>query len=84
MEGESSCAGESDRCSPSPNPPSYPSVPLSSSPGRERRATPARAVAAVMAAHANQHGAETPSRATLPATRFASRVYVYAYVCTRT
>lgn len=28
----------------------------------ERRATPARAAAAVMAAHANQHGAETPSR----------------------
>lgn len=27
----------------------------------ERRATPARAAAAVMAAHANQHGAETPS-----------------------
>lgn len=31
-----------------------------------RRATPAaRAVAAVMAAHANQHGAETPSRSSL-------------------
>jgi len=28
----------------------------------QRRATPAQAVAAVMAAHANQHGAETPSR----------------------
>lgn len=33
-----------------------------------RRATPARAVAAVMAAHANQHGAETPSRPSLART----------------
>ena len=37
-----------------------------------RRATPARAVAAVMAAHANQHGAETPSRPSLD-----SPVHVY-------
>jgi len=49
------------------------------SPSRERRATPARAVAAVMAAHANQHGAETPSRATHP-DAFHRRVYV----CTHT
>lgn len=43
----------------------------------ERRATPARAVAAVMAAHANQHGAETPSDPPFPSPTPDKRVRVY-------
>lgn len=48
----------------------------------ERRATPARAVAAVMAAHANQHGAETPSRPSLPFP-LHPQPRTSAYVCTQ-